>query len=267
MSESLTSIILRHRNLIRVSAAAAAAVIAVVILFTGCDSLLGTDALSPAAAERGLNRRSASSELGPESPRRKSLKPYRSRYGRIYTGQDSGEHVLVMGPDIQVIESSGKPRRNADGSITIPAAINCILIDRVVFSVRSRLRTIGRCAFCDHRIRKLKIPEGVTDIGKYAFAYNDMEILRLPESLKEIGYYAFAYNKLSTEVRIPKGVTRIGPYAFKGNASLNVTIALQSLRKTPENAFPGTAVLNDYNGKRIIFDSASNSWIIRPAGS
>lgn len=94
-----------------------------------------------------------------------------------------------------------------------------------------------------------------------------MEILRLPESLKKIGSHAFAHNKLSAEVRIPKGVTEIGPYAFKGNETLSVTISLQSLRKTSKNAFPGTAILHDYNGKRIVFDSASKRWIISPAGS
>lgn len=265
MFKPFISITRRHGELIGVIAVAAAILIAVISLFAGCDNPLeDITGGSPNQDEVGrvLERRSAHAGPGtaaPGTPARKSLKPHRSRYGRIYASRNTGENVLVMGPEIRSIESKTKPWRNADGSITIPAAITCILIDRVVFSHRAQLRTIGQCAFCDHRIRSVKVPEGVVDIGPYAFAHNSMETLRFPGSLKTIGHYAFAHNKLRA-ISIPRGVTQIGPHAFKENETLNVTVALESLVDTPASAFHPTARLRDYNGRRIRFDGGQ--WTI-----
>lgn len=257
---SIGTVLKNHRGLISVLS------IAAVILISGCDNLLEdvTDTLKESIAP---SRKRRSIPQDPETPFIKGRKLRESSFGPVYSDSDTKQTVIVINRNIRSIESTGTSTVKFNGSMEFPSALPGIKIERIIFSTPGQLKSIGSGAFFRHKIRAPRIPEGVTDIGRYAFAYNDMEILRLPESLKKIGSHAFAHNKLSAEVRIPKGVTEIGPYAFKGNETLSVTISLQSLRKTSKNAFPGTAILNDYNGKRIVFDSASKRWIISPAGS
>ena len=263
---SIGTVLKNHRGLISVLS------IAAVILISSCDNPLGdvTDALkeslAPSRKPRSIPQGSGTPEM-PEKPFIKGRKLRESSFGPVYSDSDTKQTVIVINRNIRSIESTGTSTVKFDGSMEFLSALPGIKIERIVFSPHGQLKSIGSGAFFKHKIRAPQIPEGVIDIGRYAFAYNDMEILRLPETLKKIGSYAFAHNKLSAEVRIPKGVTEIGPYAFNGNETLSVTISLQSLRKTSKNAFPDTAVLNDYNGKRIVFDSASNSWIISPEGS
>lgn len=260
---SIGTVLKNHRGLIAVLS------IAAVILISGCDNPLGdvTDALKESIAPSRKRRSIPQGSGTPEKPFIKGRKLHESSFGPVYSDSDTKQTVIVINRNIRSIESTGTSTVKFDGSMEFLSALPGIKIERIVFSSHGQLKSIGSGAFFKHKIRAPQIPEGVTDIGRYAFAYNDMEILRLPETLKKIGSHAFAHNKLSGEVRIPKGVTEIGPYAFKGNETLSVTISLQSLRKTSKNAFPGTAVLNDYNGKRIVFDSASKRWIISPAGS
>lgn len=243
--------------------------IAAVILISGCDNPLGdvTDTLKESLASSRKRRSIPQGAETPETPFIKGRKLRESSFGPVYSDSDTKQTVIVINRNIRSIESTGTSTVKFDGSMEFLSALPGIKIERIIFSTPGQLKSIGDGAFFRHKIRAPRIPEGVTDIGRYAFAYNDMEILQLPESLKKIGSHAFAHNKLSAEVRIPKGVTEIGPYAFKGNETLSVTISLQSLRKTPKNVFPDTAALNDYNGKRIVFDSASKRWIISPAGS
>ena len=263
---SIGTVLKNHRGLISVLS------IAAVILISGCDNLLEdvTDTLKESIAP-SRKRRSIPQDPGtPEMPERPFIngrKLHESSFGPVYSDSDTKQTVIVINRNIRSIESTGTSTVKFDGSMEFLSALPGIEIERIIFSTPGQLKSIGSGAFFRHKIRAPQIPEGVTDIGRYAFAYNDMEILRLPESLKKIGSHAFAYNKLKGEIRIPKGVTEIGPYAFKGNENLSVTISLQSLRKTSKNAFPDTAALNDYNGKRIVFDSASKRWIISPAGS
>ena len=257
---SIGTVLKNHRGLISVLS------IAAVILISGCDNLLEdvTDTLKESIAP---SRKRRSIPQDPERPFINGRKLHESSFGPVYSDSDTKQTVIVINRNIRSIESTGTSTVKFDGSMEFLSALPGIEIERIIFSTPGQLKSIGSGAFFKHKIRAPQIPEGVTDIGRYAFAYNGMEILRLPESLKKIGSHAFAYNKLKGEIRIPKGVTEIGPYAFKGNENLSVTISLQSLRKTSKNAFPDTAALNDYNGKRIVFDSASKRWIISPAGS
>ena len=264
-----------HRGLIAVLS------IAAVILISGCDNPLGDvtdtlkESLAPSRKRRSIPpgaktpktpEKPETSET-PETPFINGRKLRDSSFGPVYLNSDTKQTVIVINRNIESIESTGTSTVKSNGSMEFLSALPGMKIERIIFRTPGQLKSIGSGAFFKHKVRAPQIPEGVTDIGRYAFAYNDMELLQLPESLKKIGSHAFAHNKLQGEVRIPKGVTQIGPYAFKGNETLRVRISLQSLAKTPENAFPDTAVINDYNGKRIVFDSASNSWIISPAGS
>ena len=246
-----------HRGLIAVLS------IAAVILISGCENPLGeiVDKLKQPPAKSVPEGKGTSGT--PDTPFIRGEKLRESPFGPVYSDSDTKETVIVIRDDIKTIESAEPAAAMInDGSLSMdfPSALPGIKIKRIVFSTHGQLRSIGHGAFFRHRIRAPKIPEGVTNIGIYAFAYNDMEILQLPASLKEISTHAFAHNKLTTVI-IPKSVTDIGSYAFRGNTRLeNVTVSLQSLAKTPENAFPGTAILKDYNEKRIRFESGR--WVI-----
>ena len=244
-----------HRGLIPAALAIAAA-----ILISGCENVVGdiVDKLKqPPAKSRPEGKGTSGTS---DTPFIRGEKLRESPIGPVYSDSDTKEPVIVIKDNVKTIESAGPATAKIDGSIEFLSALPGIKIKRIVFSTHGQLRSIGHGAFFRHRIRAPKIPEGVTNIGRYAFAYNDMEILQLPESLKTIGSHAFAHNKLGSGVRIPKGVTDIGAYAFQGNTNLDITVSLQSLAKTPENAFPGTAILKDYNEKRIRFESGR--WVI-----
>ena len=233
--------------------------IAAAILISGCENIVGdvVDKLKQPPAKSVPEGKGTSDTQDTPVVRGKKLRE--SPLGPVYSDSDTKEPVIVIKDNVETIESAGTPTAKIDGSIEFRSALPGIKIKRIVFSTHGQLRSIGPGAFFKHRIRAPKIPEGVTNIGRYAFAYNDMEILQLPESLKKIGSHAFAHNKLTTVI-IPRSVTDIGAYAFQGNTNLDITVSLQSLAKTPENAFPGTAVLKDYNEKRIRFESGR--WVI-----
>ncbi|MBQ7380169.1 MAG: leucine-rich repeat protein, partial [Clostridia bacterium] len=89
-------------------------------------------------------------------------------------------------------------------------------------------------------VKKVIIPEGVTEIGTGAFwnCYTLVEIT-LPDSIKEIKPNAF-YNCSSLEkINFPEGVTHIGHGAFFGCASLERITFPQSLTIIDGNAFHG----------------------------
>ena len=244
-----------HRGLIPAALSIAAA-----ILISGCENVVGdiVDKLKqPPAKSRPEGKGTSGTS---DTPFIRGEKLRESPIGPVYSDSDTKEPVIVIKDNVKTIESAGPATAKIDGSIEFLSALPGIKIKRIVFSTHGQLRSIGHGAFFRHRIRAPKIPEGVTNIGRYAFAYNNMEILQLPASLKTIDTRAFAHNKLTT-VMIPKSVTEIGAFAFQGNTSLkDVTVSLQSLAKTPENAFPDTAILKDYNEKRIRFESGR--WVI-----
>ena len=244
-----------HRGLIPAVLSIAAA-----ILISGCENVVGdvVDKLKQPPAKSVPEGKGTPGT--PDTPFIRGEKLRESPVGPVYSDSETKEPVIVIKDDIKTIESAAPGTAKSDGSIEYPSALPGIKIKRIVFSSHGQLRSIGHGAFFRHRIRAPQIPDGVTNIGRYAFAYNDMEILQLPASLKKIGTRAFAHNKLTT-VMIPKNVTDIGAFAFQGNTNLkDVTVSLQSLAKAPENAFPGTAILKDYNEKRIRFESGR--WVI-----
>ena len=81
---------------------------------------------------------------------------------------------------------------------------------------------LGTSCFRDHsNLKKIVIPEGVTQIGSYAFANctNLMDI-SLPQSLKILGGYAFAWDKFVT-IELPDSLETMGSECFV--SCLNLT--------------------------------------------
>ena len=70
-------------------------------------------------------------------------------------------------------------------------------------------------------IKKVVIPDGVTNIGDSVFYGTGLTAVKIPDSVTSIGAYAFQTCKDLKSVTIPDSVTRIGNYAFSGCESLS----------------------------------------------
>lgn len=69
--------------------------------------------------------------------------------------------------------------------------------------------------WCDTRIKKVIIEEGITDLSELFWDCSELESVSLPESLKEIYATAFYGDcKKLTDINIPEGVEHIGRDAF-----------------------------------------------------
>ena len=102
------------------------------------------------------------------------------------------------------------------------------------------------------RIKKVIIPDSVTNIRKCAFYYfENLTSVTIPDSVTSIGYAAFCGCKSLTSITIPDSVTSIGEYAFKKCKNLkNITL--------PNNI--------TYIGKVTFYDCKSLESIIIPDG-
>lgn len=86
---------------------------------------------------------------------------------------------------------------------------------------RTAYGMLGANCFRDHsNLKKIVIPEGVTQIGRYAFANctNLMDI-SLPQSLKKLDNSAFAWDKFAT-IELPDSLEKIGISCFESCANL-----------------------------------------------
>jgi hypothetical protein len=86
---------------------------------------------------------------------------------------------------------------------------------------RTSYGMLGTNCFRDHsNLKKIVIPEGVTQIGSFAFANctNLMDI-SLPQSLKILGGYAFAWDKFVT-IELPDSLETMGSECFSSCTNL-----------------------------------------------
>ena len=81
-------------------------------------------------------------------------------------------------------------------------------------------------AYCNSKVKKVVIEDGVTSIGDSAFeSCNTLISITIPDGVTSIGEYAFCNCTSLTSITIPDGVTSIGEYAFYGcNSLTSITI-------------------------------------------
>ena len=99
-------------------------------------------------------------------------------------------------------------------------------------------------------LKKLTIPQGVTEIGKYAFvSCESLEELTFPEGLTALSEGVCKYCKSLKVVTIPSTLTSVGDYAFAGCSSLETAIFPDGVNKSevPQNAFSGCTSLRNCN--------------------
>ena len=143
---------------------------------------------------------------------------------------DSGlEEIVIEGkPEIRLWAFDGTPwkaneSKKHDGVVsgTVLLSVNPEL---TTYTIPSDVKTIGRDAFKNSKIKKLDIPRGVTKLDICAFAYSEIERISLPDTLKVVEAYAFSNCTNLTELVIPKSVTRIGDCAFEELSNCILTI-------------------------------------------
>ena len=103
------------------------------------------------------------------------------------------------------------------------------------------LKKIGKYAFSDSGIKKLVLPDSVTEIGSCAFAknsiYGGITEIRLPRNLRKIGADAFTGHYF-TSITIPKNVEYIGKLAFDECSELKtVYIESKKIKKIGKDIF------------------------------
>ena len=133
---------------------------------------------------------------------------------------------------------------------------------------RTAYGMLGVNCFRDHsNLKKIVIPEGVTQIGSYAFANctNLMDI-SLPQSLKTLGNGAFAWDKFVTielpdslekigvscfdscpnltAINIPDGITTLGNYTFSNCKNLRTLTGGLNVESLGQSAFQNAALLS-----------------------
>lgn len=144
---------------------------------------------------------------------------------------------------------------------------NCKTIDTLILP--DTITKIGVSSFKASSLRRIFIPESISEIGDGAFAdCKNLESVILPNSVTSIGAYAFARCESLTEVYIPEGVvsigngvfskcsslrevrlpesaTEIGGYTFSSCTSLERVTLPKSLTSMPESIFSGCQSLKN----------------------
>ena len=94
----------------------------------------------------------------------------------------------------------------------------------------------GLFQFCTS-LKKLDIPNSVTEIGDLAFAATGFVEFTIPDTIKKIPEGMFYYARDLQKVNIPNSVTEIGGAAFAGTTDLTEITLPNSINKIPEFAF------------------------------
>ena len=94
-------------------------------------------------------------------------------------------------------------------------------------------------------LRKVTVPNTVTEIGTYAFYATDIYEVTLSKNITEIKEFTFASTSLSS-ITIPDKVTKIGDGAFFGCADLHDVVLPENLTTIGEGAFMSAGFLPGY---------------------
>lgn len=115
---------------------------------------------------------------------------------------------------------------------------------KTLFPPDSKLKRIGRTAFCDSMICSIDIPASVEFIGAFAFRGKLLVSVTFARDsiIKKIGRCSFCQTSIS-EVTIPASVEVIKHGAFSDCPLRNVTFAKESnLKKIGKNSFSNTNI-------------------------
>ncbi|MDH6304837.1 hypothetical protein M2459_001575 [Parabacteroides sp. PF5-5] len=112
------------------------------------------------------------------------------------------------------------------------------------YRIPNTVKSINRFAFwgCDC-LRKVIIPESVSQIQIGAFSQCGIQSIRVPNSISSISKYLFAYNKYLTKVSLGDSVTSIGEGAFLCCESLSEIYLSKNITTIEKDCFWGCSNL------------------------
>lgn len=171
--------------------------------------------------------------------------------GIIYTGsgmERAYSYAAQSASDFEYTVSGGTVTLTAytgrDEAPVIPVSID-----------GKKVTAIGtECFRGNANIKKIRIPEGITEIGDYAFeACSAATGLSLPSTLKTIGKGAFSGDAQLTELVIPASVQKIDDGAFLYCMGIRTITGGKGLKEMGQFAFAGCESLEraDLSGSKL----------------
>lgn len=166
---------------------------------------------------------------------------------------EQGIYYLIRGDSTVSISSNGY--NSYSGTIVIPNSIDIEGEERNVTAIEPY--AFANCT----ELRKVSMPNSVTEIGEYAFAGSNVYQINLSKNITEIKNYTFMGSGLGS-ITIPNKVTKIGDCAFWACSYLHDAVLPEGLESIGQAAFmsagfdPGYFNINFPSSLRKIGDSA-----------
>lgn len=170
-----------------------------------------------------------------------------------YDINEQGIYYLITGDSTVSISSNGY--NSYSGTIVIPNSIDIEGEERNVTAIEPY--AFANCT----ELRKVSMPNSVTEIGEYAFAGSNVYQINLSKNITEIKNYTFMGSGLGS-ITIPNKVTKIGDCAFWACSYLHDAVLPEGLESIGQAAFmsagfdPGYFNINFPSSLRKIGDSA-----------
>ena len=132
----------------------------------------------------------------------------------------------------------------------VKEASEVIIPEQVTYKGKNYIvKAIGRYSFFNQKIKKVVIPDNVTDIGGSAFCFcKSLEHLEFPSTLQSIGKDSFQGCSKLKEIAIPDNVTNIGEEAFAYCSILQRIKLPSKLQTIGRNAFWSCSNLREIAG-------------------
>lgn len=133
----------------------------------------------------------------------------------------------------------------------------CWKLENVTLS--QNIKRIGKNAFYGCNLKKLDLPDSVTEIDDYAFSGNGyLTDVRFPKNLKTIKYGAFQSCRSLTNIQLPENLESIDTYAFQECNSLR-GVYIPANAVSIESKAIGYGSDDSKNEKLVIIGKAGSS--------
>lgn len=127
------------------------------------------------------------------------------------------------------------------GSIGMYAFINCTSLSEI--NLPNKLILIGQSAFANTALKKIQLPQSLTEIKAYAFQdCKDLESINFPPNVTDIYSYTFQNCKKLKDIVLPSGLMTIQNYAFDGCSSLGKITIPGGVQTINEGAFQNSGL-------------------------
>lgn len=127
------------------------------------------------------------------------------------------------------------------GTIGNSAFQNCSSLSEINFP--SKLILIGSYTFANTALKKVQLPQSLTEIKAYAFQNcKDLESLNFPPNVTDIYSYTFQNCKKLKDITLPSGLMTIQNYAFDGCSSLGKVTIPGGVQTINEGAFQNSGL-------------------------